>query len=867
MSNNTAYYGYSIADNSTHDKHNPVIHCVLVGLLIFTAACGCVMGLLSEFDLSVNYPVIIFILLAASLYLALIHISKFIYNAGYIIFLFAFTYALITYRTYANSGFQALLNIINESYSDYYILSSLREYTEIITDRYTTLTVVSVFLGLFLVLLLNVDVFNNMIFATVFSLTFWPLQLGIFIGHYPSYISLALIFFSYFGVYLLRHSGHFFFVAPPKRGKPREYVFDYDDRGGRHIIFHKSNARSMTSLAIFALVASLFFSIFAVSSVSISEDEAILNKSTARTKLDESVKILTQTGIAGMFNRYQAKGGLSGGKLGGVRSVSPDYETDLEVTFVPYSFETLYLKGYTGQEYTSHQWNPPSVDSEYYLNMPSAQGPASRTTLATDRVLHESDTLERLTKAGYLDETHARMRIKNINASTEYLYMPYFLSSIPDRALIEPYSYLKGFSAVDGTVDYDYIPYTMNLSPLIFGNHDSFYNLYTSGDNNVLDDYTREVYNNYLQIPDEIYDELMSYHDEIGTSDKIDEQINLIYRYFLDNFEYNMAPGATPYNRDFVTYFLKEQKRGYCSHFASAGTMLLRSYGIPARYVEGYVVTTSGISETGQGLEEDPAAYYTGNNPLGKSVLLTTEVSDGDAHAWTEVYLDGFGWFPIDLTIPDTGSSATGYGDFINALGRLLQPTDISDNGETDDNSINTPDFDLSTFLNLKNTPVFVLFTWMLILIMLIPLFRHAFGELRDFLIRRADYRNGEYLSSVRHAYKRSSSVLSRIYGRDEGNTIATVEYTFSLIDRLMSQAPDNNPKNSSKKPAVISRIYVLFLELITDLMRKHVTGYLRTNNISAEDILEQTHNCLYSDKKISKSCADLLIGFYKCIE
>ena len=47
---------------------------------------------------------------------------------------------------------------------------------------------------------------------------------------------------------------------------------------------------------------------------------------------------------------------LAGGRLGGVNRIKADYETDLEVTFVPSSLEPLYLKAYTGAAYTGDQW-------------------------------------------------------------------------------------------------------------------------------------------------------------------------------------------------------------------------------------------------------------------------------------------------------------------------------------------------------------------------------------------------------------------------------------------------------------------------------------------------------------------------------
>lgn len=79
-----------------------------------------------------------------------------------------------------------------------------------------------------------------------------------------------------------------------------------------------------------------------------------------------------------------------------------------------------------------------------------------------------------------------------------------------------------------------------------------------------------------------------------------------------------MEPGE-----DFVAHFL-EEGRGYCVHFATAGALLLRMYGIPARYVEGYAPW---LGEGG-----------------------TSNVRDSDAHAWVEIYLDGYGWFPVEMT-------------------------------------------------------------------------------------------------------------------------------------------------------------------------------------------------------------------------
>ncbi len=82
-------------------------------------------------------------------------------------------------------------------------------------------------------------------------------------------------------------------------------------------------------------------------------------------------------------------------------------------------------------------------------------------------------------------------------------------------------------------------------------------------------------------------------------------------------------PAGSP---DFARWFLEAGETGYCVHFATAATVLLRAAGIPARYVTGYMAT------------------------IGSS---KTNVLADDSHAWVE-YLDyQRGWTILDATPPE----------------------------------------------------------------------------------------------------------------------------------------------------------------------------------------------------------------------
>ncbi|MGN2252225.1 DUF3488 and DUF4129 domain-containing transglutaminase family protein [Frateuria sp. GZRe12] len=89
-------------------------------------------------------------------------------------------------------------------------------------------------------------------------------------------------------------------------------------------------------------------------------------------------------------------------------------------------------------------------------------------------------------------------------------------------------------------------------------------------------------------------------------------------------FRYTLAPA--PLGRDSVDDFLFGTREGFCEHYASSFTVLMRAAGIPARVVTGY-----------QG------GYW---SPLGNYLL----VRQSDAHAWSEVWLEGRGWTRVDPT-------------------------------------------------------------------------------------------------------------------------------------------------------------------------------------------------------------------------
>lgn len=81
---------------------------------------------------------------------------------------------------------------------------------------------------------------------------------------------------------------------------------------------------------------------------------------------------------------------------------------------------------------------------------------------------------------------------------------------------------------------------------------------------------------------------------------------------------------------DFLESFLQKERQGYSVHFASSAVMMFRYYHIPARYVEGYLITPENVK--------------------GKAADEKIEITDWNSHAWVEFYQDGVGFVPFEVT-------------------------------------------------------------------------------------------------------------------------------------------------------------------------------------------------------------------------
>jgi transglutaminase-like putative cysteine protease len=169
------------------------------------------------------------------------------------------------------------------------------------------------------------------------------------------------------------------------------------------------------------------------------------------------------------------------------------------------------------------------------------------------------------------------------------------------------------------------------------------------------------------QLPPDLSPRVMELVDGWKKRAKSPEDIIRSARNFFreGGFVYTLNPGALP-SQNALDHFLFKSRRGFCEHYAAAFSTLMRAAGIPSRIVIGY-----------QGGEFNHwNGYY--------------NVRQSDAHAWSEVWIDGKGWQREDPTAvvaperlsfgADSYAALSAFGD-LSAQSRLEQLSRLSGQG------------------------------------------------------------------------------------------------------------------------------------------------------------------------------------------
>jgi len=299
---------------------------------------------------------------------------------------------------------------------------------------------------------------------------------------------------------------------------------------------------------------------------------------------------------------------MGSNQLGG--AVEP---SEYPVMMVKTDSKTL-LRAVVKDEYTGRGFYDTSSAKRYLYINPRWQ--AQRLKAFLEEYPNESVR----TASTLLDEKAITIQMQNNAVST--IFTPLFLRSVNMSGDMVPY--FNDASELFITRDLQTGDRYTVFAP-VFEGGDSGLGKLVNAAAGMDDQYYDDFYDLYTQLPDhleqKLFDDVFNIIQNAETS--YDKALTIM-RYLQKYYRYSLTPVTPPDNLDFVTYFLYVKPEGYCTYFAAAMTVMCRIAGLPARYVEGFLAQPS----------SDGFAYVTGY----------------DAHAWTEVYFEGFGWVPFDPT-------------------------------------------------------------------------------------------------------------------------------------------------------------------------------------------------------------------------
>lgn len=302
------------------------------------------------------------------------------------------------------------------------------------------------------------------------------------------------------------------------------------------------------------------------------------------------------------------------GDLRDVGAYRPKNEETLEVTMEEWT--PLYLRGYVGGEYTYDGWK--TIDSEklaeYADDLYAIQ---ENFFFASDQIANAWESIE--------EESENSITINVLDACHANTYLPYGAGNVTEGVL-DPLDLGKeGASSIE-ILEYSADLYAVEDSYLLQGElaktSESDYRSAESA-------YRDWIYEQYLSIPENVYEVLTKYFTASGEITTVQAK-QRITKLLGETIEYNENILTEIGKRNFPSYVIEVSKQGYSVHYATLATLLLRCCGIPARYVEGYVV-------------KPEQAELLSN---GETLKLTQR----NSHAWAEYYLDGVGWLPFDAT-------------------------------------------------------------------------------------------------------------------------------------------------------------------------------------------------------------------------
>ncbi len=585
------------AGTQTENRMYTLLLKAVIVYLIVMGGMGCY---LSAVNVEYAWWAVHVVVFGAACFCALLYYNERWQNLGYFLLFLVMMGTGLSLRNYINSGFYAVANDVAEEASAFFDSNAMRSYGEQVGNRELAITVSMCYIGCVCCIFMNILISRRMQYVIAIPLCVGVLLMPLYLELEPSLWYVAMLVSGLTAAYMVKGNGHY-------KLSQNNACFVWKKK--RLSYLYASRVLASVMAAVFCLtvlLTQLLGLLFPVQQFQEAHPASRIKKQTLDT-----VENISLMGLMGLFNFYPSTGGLTNGTLGGINSVRLDYETDLIMEFAPYTEERMYFKTFTGARYRPYYNN---WSRQVDMQGMEIRETADATTKRRKRAFRRSEE----------GAARGKITIKN-KAAAQGVYLPYYSEGVDQ--VIYPGQ------------EQEYIFYPMlNEKSLSLPSEpeESWKGL-------------------WLEVPEENREVIERFCQEAGlrTDGTMTETeaVSTLAAYYQENLPYTYRPGATPYRKDFINYFLGENRRGYCAHFASAATLIFRYLGIPARYIEGYAVDPEDISEEGTLLSDRQYHdYFEGDSPLGETAVVSVDVTDASAHAWVEVYSSELGWHVVEVT-------------------------------------------------------------------------------------------------------------------------------------------------------------------------------------------------------------------------
>lgn len=269
----------------------------------------------------------------------------------------------------------------------------------------------------------------------------------------------------------------------------------------------------------------------------------------------------------------------------------------LEIVTSQQPKDAVYLKNYTGGYYNNGRWNTVNENS-FFSNMQDGNYYSmicNNPYYILQFVLEESDVMDINVRSYKSLMTGTCVPVLSQKTGSENGYTTY-----------QGYN-LSDFLSVLDTVS-------------------------AGGFDDLLGEYGAYAESTYMYVPEDKIPRIVELCNTSGVrKGNYTAATNFIISTLNEMTTYTTSPGNAPSGVDIAEYFLFDSGKGFCQQYATTAALMYRLLGLPSRYVTGYMVTPSDFHKNSDG-------------------TYTAIATDEKAHAWVEVYVDGTGWIPTEVT-------------------------------------------------------------------------------------------------------------------------------------------------------------------------------------------------------------------------